>query len=71
MATMSFMLQLYSLPRLFTGLSLRVKIIVPATAKQNLSATTTLFITNDLDFACSKRILAHKTDLSNPLNNHL
>ena len=68
---MSFMLQLYCLPRLFTGFPLRLGIIVPAIAKRNLSTTTPLFITNDLDFAGLNSILAHEIDLSNTLSNHL
>ena len=50
-ALMSLNVLLKIFPRLFTGLSDQVGIVVPESKKRKLSAVLPIFMTNDLDFA--------------------
>ena len=58
-------------PRLFTGHSYKVGIIVPAIEKRNLSAVLPFFMTNDLDLAGLNFILAHAISFSRLRRIHL
>ena len=62
----SFRELLKILPRLLTGFSVTVGILVPLNVKWKLSATLPFFRTKDLDFAGLKLILAHVMSCSSP-----
>ena len=62
LVSLSVVLKIF--PRLFTGHSVKVGIIVPAIEKRNLSAVLSFFMTNDLDLAGLSFILAHAISFS-------
>ena len=71
MEAVSFKESLKTLPRLFTGFSIRDGMVSPAIENLNLSSTFPFFKINDLDLEGLKLILAHAICFSKPRKIHL